>query len=66
MSSTNSRLHEKEQACHQEHERVHIGDYSLTELVVDVDEAKVLHGTTSMQDPIWCIGSHLLCYVGEG
>jgi hypothetical protein len=38
MLSTNLRLHEKGQACRQEHERFHIGDYSPTELVVDVDE----------------------------
>jgi hypothetical protein len=50
MSSTNLRLPEKEQACHQEHERVHIGDYSPTELVANVEEDKVLHGTTSMQE----------------
>jgi hypothetical protein len=34
----------------QEHERVHIWDYSPPELIADVDEDKVLHGTTSMQD----------------
>jgi hypothetical protein len=50
MSSTNLRLHEKEQACHQEHGHVHIGDYSPTELVVNIDEDKVLHRTTSMQE----------------
>jgi hypothetical protein len=44
------RQHEKGQACHQDHEHVevHIGDYSPTELVVDIDEDEVLHETTSM------------------
>jgi hypothetical protein len=39
----------------QKHGRVHIGDYSPTEFVVDADEDEDharngLHGTTSMQD----------------
>ena len=39
----------------QKHGRVHIGDYSPTELIMDIDNDKDpaqndLHGTTSMQD----------------
>ena len=34
----------------EQRERVHIGDYSLTELIMAVAVANDLHRTTSMQD----------------